>query len=126
MTYVRRFDIEDRQGLLALLETISQVAARQESVLRLLGNLALTMTDICGDAELVVEDNFVSFLAIDHCRYYASVAGLWLWDGKRGVLVVPHKWWLAALQTRVYWMRLHRRAPEVAARSVRFELKGGA
>ncbi len=124
MSYAKHFDIEDRQELLLVLETINMLAARRESALRLFGRLAVMMSEICGNAELIVDDNFVSFSGVDHCRYYASAAGLWCFDGNRGFLVAPHKWWLAALQTRAWWMRLNRRAPEVVARSARFELKG--
>jgi hypothetical protein len=124
MSYTRRFDIEDRQAFLSLLETISQVSARGESIWRLLGSLAEIMQEICADAELEISEGAVSFSAVDGRTYRASAAGLWSWDGDSGCGVVAHKWWLAALQTRVFWMRLNRRAPEVAARSVRFELKG--
>lgn len=119
-----RFDVEDRQELLVLLETFHQVAARHENLDRLLGRLATVMQTICGDAELEISEWCVAFTASDHRRYYANGSGLWFQDGDSGGVVLAHKWWMAALETRVYWMRLMRRAPEVAWRSRRFELKG--
>lgn len=91
----------DKVRLRELVHKYAEESARGGDCLRpVFADLASMLRGLLSNDDLLVSTDFLAFTAYDGLRYYASLAGLWVF-GESGRHVTPDQWFLAVVETNV-------------------------